>query len=130
MMVLDALCSAVPPEMVPMIIMKETTKKAWDAMVTMRVSDNHEKKMTAQQLCRKFNLATFDNGETVEDYSLYLSGMAAHLTTLSEKVKDNKIVMKMLQSLLPCFKQIMITIKTLLDVPTMSVADLTGQLTE
>jgi ABC-type uncharacterized transport system permease subunit len=52
-------------------------------------------------------------------------GMVAHLATLSEEVKDGKIIAKMLQSLPPCFKQI--AIKTLLDVSTMSVADLTGR---
>jgi hypothetical protein len=36
----------------------------------------------------------------------------------------------MLQSLLPCFKQITIVIKTLLDVSIMSITDLTGRLKE
>jgi hypothetical protein len=49
--------------------------------------------------------------------------MAAHLATLGEEVKDGEIIVKMLQSMPPRFKQI--TIKTLLNVSTMSVADLT-----
>jgi hypothetical protein len=36
----------------------------------------------------------------------------------------------MLRSLLPRFKQIVIVIKTLLDISTMSVADLAGRLNE
>jgi hypothetical protein len=56
--------------------------------------------------------------------------MAAHLTTLGEEVKDGEIIMKMLRSLLPRFKQIIIVIKKLLDVSTMSVADLMGRLNE
>jgi hypothetical protein len=126
-MALDALCGAVPPEMVPTIAKKEMTKEAWDAIVTMRVGDDHVKKATAQQLRRKFDLATFDDGETVEDYALRLSGMAVHLTTLGEEVKDGNIIVKMLRSLPPLFKQITITIKILLNMSTMSVADLTGQ---
>jgi ABC-type uncharacterized transport system permease subunit len=51
--------------------------------------------------------------------------MAAHLTTLGEEVKDGEIIVKMLRSLPPRFNQIMITIKTLLDVSTMFVANLT-----
>jgi hypothetical protein len=124
MMTLDALCGAVPPEMVPTISKKETAKKAWYAIVTMRVGDDHVKKAMAQQLHRKFDLATFDDGETVEDYALRLSGMAADLATLGKEVKDGEIITKMLRSLPPRFKQI--TIKTLLDVSTMSVADLIG----
>jgi hypothetical protein len=68
MMALDALCDTVPPEMVPMIVKKETTKEAWD--VSMRVGDDHVKKVIAQQLRQKFDLATFDDGETIEDYAL------------------------------------------------------------
>jgi hypothetical protein len=49
---------------------------------------------------------------------------------LGEEVKDSEIVTKMLRSLPPHFKQITITIKTLLDVSTMSVADLIGRLKE
>jgi hypothetical protein len=125
MMALDALCGVVPPEMVLTITKKETAKEAWDAITTMRVSDDRAKKATAQQLRRKFDLATFNDGETVEDYALLLSGMAAHLATLSEEVKDNEIVTKMIRSPPPRFKHITIAIKTLLNVSTMSVADLT-----
>jgi hypothetical protein len=96
----------------------------------MRVGDDRVKKATMQQLRWKFDLATFDDGETVEDYALHLSGMAAHLATLGEEVKDGEIVAKMLRSLSPRFKQITIAIKTLLDVSTMSVADLTRRLKE
>jgi hypothetical protein len=62
----------------------------------MGVSDDHVKKATTQQLHRKFDLTTFDDSETIEDYTLRLSGMAAHLATLSEEVKDGNIIMKML----------------------------------
>jgi hypothetical protein len=65
MMALDAMCGAVPPEMVPMIAKKETAKEAWDAIVTMRVGDDHVKKVTVQQLRQKFDLTTFDDDEIV-----------------------------------------------------------------
>jgi hypothetical protein len=96
----------------------------------MRVGDDRVKKATAQQLRQKFDLAMFDDGETIEDYALRLSVMAAHLATLSEEVNNGEIVAKMLRSLPPRFKQITIVIKTLFDVSTMSVVDLTGRLKE
>jgi hypothetical protein len=130
MMALDALCGAVPLKMVPTIAKKETAKEAWDAIAIMRVDDDRVKKATVQQLRQKFNLSTFDDGETFEDYALRLSGMVAHLAILGEEVKDGEIVVKMLRSLPPRFKQITIVIKTLLDVSTMSVADLIGRLKE
>lgn len=85
-MALDALCGAVPPEMVPSIAKKETAKEAWDAIVTMRVSNDRVKKSAAEQLHQKFNLAMFNDGETVEDCTLRLEGMAAHLSTLDEEI--------------------------------------------
>jgi hypothetical protein len=72
----------------------------------------------------------FDDGETVEDYALHLSSMAAHLAMLGEQMKDGEIIAKMLRSLPPRFKQTTIAIKTLLDVSTMSVADLIRRLKE
>jgi hypothetical protein len=96
MMSLDALCDAVPPEMVPTIAKKEMAKEAWDAIVTMRVGNDCVKKAMMQQLCQKFDLTMFDNDETIEDYALRLSGMVAHLATLGEEVKDSEIIMKML----------------------------------
>jgi hypothetical protein len=130
MMALDALCNAVPPEMVPIIAKKETAKEAWDAITTMRVGDDCVKKAMMQQLHQKFDLTMFDDDETIEDYVLRLSGMVAQLTTLGEEVKDSEIIMKMLRSLPPRFKQITIVIKILLDVSTISVADLTWRLKE
>jgi hypothetical protein len=47
MMVLDALCVAVPPEMMPAIAKMETAKEAWDAIATKRISDDRMKKVTA-----------------------------------------------------------------------------------
>jgi hypothetical protein len=44
MMALDALCGAVPPEMVSTITKKETAKEVWDAIATMRVGDDRVKK--------------------------------------------------------------------------------------
>jgi hypothetical protein len=49
---------------------------------------------------------------------------------LGEEVKDGDIIMKMIRSLPPRFKQIMIAIKTLLNMSTMSIVDLTGRLKE
>jgi hypothetical protein len=100
--------------MVLTIAKKDTGKEAWDTVATMRVSDDRVNKVMTQQLCWKFDLTTFDDGETVEDYALCLSDMVVHLATLSEEVKDGEIVTKMLRSLPPRFKKITIVIKALL----------------
>jgi hypothetical protein len=71
----------------------------------------------------EFDLTTFDDGETIEDYALRLSGMAP-------EQQDSEIVMKMIRSMSPRFKQITIVIKTLLNVSTMSATNLIGRLKE
>lgn len=92
----------------------------------MRIGNDRVSKSTAEQLRRKFDLVTFEGGETVEDYALRLEGMAAHLATLDENVPDKEIVAKILCNLPPRFKQIAIAIRSLLDISTMIIADLTG----
>jgi hypothetical protein len=99
MMDLDALCTAVPPKMVPSIAKMETAKEAWDAIATMRIGDERVKKSTNQQIRHKFDMATCGDGETIEDYALRLNSMAAHLTTLGAKVKEMQNVEEMLCSL-------------------------------
>jgi hypothetical protein len=47
MMSLDALCSTVPPKMIPSIAKMETAKEAWDAIAMMRIGDDRVKKSTA-----------------------------------------------------------------------------------
>ncbi|CAA6673931.1 unnamed protein product [Spirodela intermedia] len=118
MQALDALCSAVPPEMWPVIANKETAKEAWEAIATMRIGDDRVKKTSAQNLRRQFDSATFKEGESVEDYALRLNSMASTLNTLGDKVEETQVR----------FRQIVVAITMLLDVSTLTVADLTGRL--
>jgi hypothetical protein len=53
----------------------------------MRVSDDRVKMAKTQQLHRKFELTTFNDGETVEDYAMHLSGMVVDLGTLGDEVR-------------------------------------------
>jgi hypothetical protein len=47
MMALDALVSAVPPKMVATVVDKSSVKETWDAIATMRISDDQVKKAVA-----------------------------------------------------------------------------------
>ncbi|CAA6656629.1 unnamed protein product [Spirodela intermedia] len=128
MQALDALCSAVPPEMWPVIANKETAKEAWEAIATMRIGDDRVKKASAQNLRRQFDSATFKEGESVEDYALRLNSMASTLNTLGDKVEETQVVEKIIRSVPQRFRQIVVAITMLLDVSTLTVADLTGRL--
>jgi hypothetical protein len=85
MMALDVLSTAVPPEMMSAVVSKDMAKEAWDAIKTMRVKDGRMRASTAQQLLQQFKNAMFNKDETIEDFSMWLSGLVQHLATLREK---------------------------------------------
>jgi hypothetical protein len=86
------------------------------------------KKTADMLLRRKFDLATFNDGESVEDFTLRLNGMAAELSILGAGVEEEKIMEKIARSVPPRFKQIVLSITTLLDLSTLSVSDMVGRL--
>jgi hypothetical protein len=95
MMALDVLSSAVPPEMVSAVVSKDSAKEAWDVIKTLRVGDDRVRASTA---LRQFENATFKEEESIEDFSMRLSGMVQHLATLGETVEESKVVGKFLHS--------------------------------
>lgn len=127
MMALDVLSSAVPPEMVSVVASQDTTKGVWDTIKVMRVGDDRIREVTAQTLLRQFESAAFKVGESME-FSMRLSGMVQHLATLGEKVDEAKVVDKFLRSVPHRYRQIIISIQTLLDVSTLTLANVTGRL--
>jgi hypothetical protein len=128
MLSLDVLVSAVPLEMVATMVDKSMAKEAWDAIATMRVSDDRVKKVAVQQLRSQFDRAMFREGETMEDFTLCLNGMVATLATLGEIVEEKKVVKKILRCVPPRLKQIALAISTLLDVESLTIANLAGRL--
>jgi hypothetical protein len=70
----------------------------------------------------------FWEGETMEDFTLCLNGMVATLATLGEIVEEKKVVKKILRCLPPRLKQIALAISTLLDVESLTIANLAGRL--
>jgi hypothetical protein len=105
--------------MVAAVASKALAKAAWDTIKTMRVGDERVRESTAQQLLRQFEAAEFKEGETMEDFSMRLSGMVQHLATLGEIVEEPKVVSKFLRCVPHQYKQIVVAINTLLDVKTM-----------
>jgi hypothetical protein len=125
MMALDVLSSAVPPEMVSAVASKDSAKEAWDVIKTLRVGDDRVKASTA---LRQFENATFKEEESIEDFSMRLSGMVQHLATLGETVEESKVVGKFLHSVPHRYRQIVVTIHTLLDVEKLTLANVIERL--
>jgi hypothetical protein len=68
----------------------------------MRISDDSVRVSTAQQLSRQFENGTLKEDESIEDFSMRLSGMVQHLATLGETVEEPKVVGKFFQSVPQC----------------------------
>jgi hypothetical protein len=76
----------------------------------------------------QFDRAAFKEGESVEDFTLRLNGMVATLATLGEIVEEHVVVEKIFRCVPPRLKQIVLVISTLLDVRTLTIANLAGWL--
>jgi hypothetical protein len=92
------------------------------------VGDERVKKVAAQQLRWQFDHAMFVEGESVEDFTLRLNDMVANLATLGEVVKESMVVAKIRRCVPTRLRQIVLAISTLLDVESLTMANLTGRL--
>jgi hypothetical protein len=129
MMALDALSSAVPPEMISTVASRDTAKEAWEAIKVMRVGDNCVRASTAPHLLRQFENATFKEGESIEDFSISLSGMVWDgSTSPHSRLEEPKVVGKFLRSVPHQYRQIVVAIQSLLDIDKLTLANVTGWL--
>jgi len=68
------------------------------------------------------------DGESVEDFALRLSNIMQRLAILGDPEPEPKVVAKYLRVARPRYKQLVISIETLLDIDTLSVEEVTGWL--
>ena len=74
-MALEAILQAVPPEMMPGLAIKRTAKEAWEAIRAMRVGSDRVRKGKVQQLKKEFEMISFRDGESVDDFALRLTNL-------------------------------------------------------
>ena len=127
-MALDAICSAVPSEMISTLAVKDSAKEAWDSIRVMRIGDDRIRKTSAQRLRRQYEELTLRDGEGVEDFALRLTGIVNQLSTLGDPEDPKKVVEKYLRIARVRYKQLVISMETLLDISTLSVDEVTGRL--
>jgi hypothetical protein len=114
--------------MVHVLTVKPSAKATWEAVRTMHVGDDRIRKTSAQRVCREYELLTFWEGESVEDFALRLTGIVNKLATLGDLEPDDKVVVKYLWIARSRYKQLVISIETMLDVSMLSVEEITGRL--
>jgi hypothetical protein len=127
-MALEALTSAVPPELSGTIAGKAMVHIALEGMKTSWVSDDRVHKSKAGTLKWEFDAMKFRSGESVDDFAVRINSLANQLTALGDALKEEANVQKFLQVIPSKFMQIAMSIKTLMDLEYVTVENLDGQL--
>ncbi|KAK1647471.1 hypothetical protein QYE76_065276 [Lolium multiflorum] len=125
---LEAILRAVPPEMIPMLAVKDTAKEAWDAIKTIRVGADRVRDSKAQNFRKQYEDLRFKSGESVDDFGLRLQELVHQLDIHGDPIDDKKVILKYLRIVPKKYKQMVRSIESLLDLNTMSIEELTGRL--
>jgi hypothetical protein len=125
---LEAILRAVPPEMIPMLAVKDTAKEAWDAIKTIRVGADRVRDSKAQNFRKQYEDLRFKSGESVDDFGLRLQELVHQLDIHGDPIDDKKVILKYLRIVPKKYKQMARSIESLLDLNTMSIEELTGRL--
>jgi hypothetical protein len=124
----EVLILSVPPEMVLRVAKKQSAVDAWEAIKTMCLGSDKVQKGRAQQLRREFEAMTCHSGDKVDDFALRLSNLIINLEELGEEMEEQRVVEKLLRSVPPQFDHLLTSIKTLLDISSLSLEEVTGPL--
>jgi hypothetical protein len=122
-MALDAICSAVLPELISTLMTKPSVKEARESIKIMRVGGDRVRKASSQKLRWEYELLAFRDGESVKDFSMRLMSLTNQLATLGVPELDDKIIEKYLRVARPRYHQRVVSIETLLDITSLSVKD-------
>jgi hypothetical protein len=123
-MALAAILRAVPVEMKSTIAEKSSAKEAWMAVRIMRLGDERVREANAQKLLGAFENVKFRDGE----FAMRLNTLASELRALGEKVDEVRLIKKMLRIVPKQYRQIAMSIVTLLNLNTLSLEGLVGRL--
>ncbi|WVZ93640.1 hypothetical protein U9M48_039605 [Paspalum notatum var. saurae] len=127
-MALTAVLRGVPSELKATLAVKNTAKEAWEAVKRMRVREDRVKSTNRQRLLKEFENLKWKDGESTDDFAVGVNIIVCGLRELGEEVKDGRVVRKVLRVVPTKWKQVAVSIEMLLDLDTMSMEELVGQL--
>ncbi|XP_066324334.1 uncharacterized protein [Miscanthus floridulus] len=105
-----------------------SVRSAWVAVKTVHVGVDRVREANTQHLLRQFGDIGFNEGESVDDFSLRIMSLANTIRTLGHDITDAQIMKKMLQVVPEHLEQIAYSIETLLDVNELLVEEVVGRL--
>ncbi|XP_066333685.1 uncharacterized protein [Miscanthus floridulus] len=100
-------------------------RSALDAICTTVPTDM---KATTQNLHVEYEALKLRDSEAIEEFALRLTGIVQRLATLGDPEPDEKVVAKYLRVVRLRYKQLVISIETLLDIFELSIEEVTGRL--
>jgi hypothetical protein len=125
---LAAILRGVPPEMKAGLAVKKTAKEAWVSVKKMCGGDERVKAANVQRLMKEFELLSFGDGETVDEFAVRVDRLTARLGDLGEVLDDSRVVRKVLRAVPRKLKQVAVSIEIHGDLNAMTLDELVGQL--
>ncbi|XP_072150820.1 uncharacterized protein [Setaria viridis] len=127
-MALEAICKAVPEDMVEVMANKSSARAAWEDIKTANLGVERVRKAKAQTLRKEFDSLSFKDGESVSDFQVRITKIAQQLRTLGDDLDETVVVRRFLQAVPKQFHQIAMSIETLLELGDIPLEDLVGRL--
>jgi hypothetical protein len=124
---LEALIAAVPPEMQFSLSKKRTVKEAWDAIAAARIGSARIRKTTLQALRKEWENLAFKPGEDIDDFALCLNTLLQKMVQFGDDTYgEERAIEKLFRCIPEKYKQIALSIESLLDLSTMSIEEAIG----
>jgi hypothetical protein len=125
---LEAICKAVPTEMVETMANKSSARAAWEHIKTANLGVERVRAAKATTLRKEFDSLSFKDGETVDEFSMRIDDLVQQLRTLGDEIEEPTVVRRFLQAVPRHYHQIAMAIETLLELGEISIEELIGRL--
>ncbi|KAL8101432.1 hypothetical protein AgCh_033358 [Apium graveolens] len=95
---LNVLGMAIPEDVLLYVADKKAAKEVWEAFKIMRLGAERARQARVQTLMIEFEMMKMTEEESIEDFSLKLSGLMTNMRALGETVQENYLVKKLLRA--------------------------------
>jgi hypothetical protein len=123
-----AILRVVPPEILASLATKCTAQSAWEEIKSRQIGAQRVRDANMEWLWKEFDHIRFKDGESVDDFSMRLTGLTNNITMLDGKIIEPEIMKKMLHVASESLEQVVISIETLLDLDNLTIEEVTGHL--
>jgi hypothetical protein len=84
----------------------------------MRIGDDRVRMASAWRVRHEYEMLAFCDGEEIGDFAMQLAGIMKQMATLGDPKPHDKVALMYMRIASPRYKQLVLSIETLLDVST------------